>query len=47
MLMKMIKAYYLDEESGLKFVFVCANKDNLGLEGLAIFTGDSGMVGCP
>ena len=37
----------MDEESGLKLVFVDANEDNLGFDGLPIFTGDSDRLGCP
>lgn len=38
---------YLDEESGLKLVLLDAKDDNLGLDGLPIFTGDSDRLGCP
>lgn len=43
----LIKTYYLDEESGLKLVVVYAKEDNLGFDGLPIFTGDSERLGYP
>jgi len=41
----LIKTYYLDEESGLKLLVVYAREDNLGFDGLPIFTGDSERLG--